>query len=625
MLPSRLRSLGWCLLVPALCLTVGCTKMLTQQAVNRFAEGLKDKDSAELKLAVSQRFEERALRREEAIKDLDVLKIPTDKVKIVDVEEVSKHEVRAKVEVGSKEAPRSVIYTLTRDPKIQRWVVDDVTLTQDTGRGEVSRSVIEQLDLVMSVRDFIDAWKTGESEQILAVTSPELRTQLEPLPPVWLKQIAAQVSAQTPQQKALRPDARIKDDAAFVQVGRVLVEFQLVDERWLVRDAALEDQENTVRSVRKLATALHQSQEFLNAYAAGDKESLAKFATPEFHNGCLVAADLSQVPIPAKELFEKPYEARQQKESLDLVLQSEQGTVLLSLLYQAKNGTTPELNAAPKVAEVSLLEQGSQETRRISAVFLGDTIVQLYAQALIARDVPRLQSMSTRDFSERVWSRMKPDIVKALPMPEIEPVAPVIEDIEYLGPTTQVTVTQGSRTLVYVLKANSGRVSVDDVLMPTLGRSNSFKVTAENLIPVYEFIAGMAGNQVQRLRDCSVESFNAMIWTQLSEVPDLGFDPIDLMTQPLTAMQVGESVTMLRFGQGAKGAEVQLSREAGELKVHDVAFMNGPQQRVELLATLRRMATQGLTPDGKIMPVKAETDGRAPKSSQRIQQAILVE
>ncbi len=81
MLPSRLRSLGWCLLVPALCLTVGCTKMLTQQAVNRFAEGLKDKDSAELKLAVSQRFEERALRREEAIKDLDVLKIPTDKVK----------------------------------------------------------------------------------------------------------------------------------------------------------------------------------------------------------------------------------------------------------------------------------------------------------------------------------------------------------------------------------------------------------------------------------------------------------------------------------------------------------------------------------------------------------------
>ncbi len=56
-----------------------------------------------------------------------------------------------------------------------------------------------------------------------------------------------------------------------------------------------------------------------------------------------------------------------------------------------------------------------------------------------------------------------------------------------------------------------------------------------------------------------------------------------------------------------------------------MAFMNGPQQRVELLATLRRMATQGLTPDGKIMPVKAETDSRAPKSSQRIQQAILVE
>lgn len=625
MLPSRLRSLGWCLLVPALCFSAGCSKMLTQQAVNRFTESLKDKDNAELKLAVSERFEERALRREEALKDLDVLKIPTGKVKIVEVEEISKNEVHAKVEVGSKEAPRSVVFKLTRDPKIQRWVVDDVTLTQDTGRGEVSRSVIEQLDLVMSVRDFIDAWKTGESAQVLAVTSPDLRAQLEPLPPEWLKQIAAQVSAQTPQQKALRPDARIKDDTAFVQVGRVLVEFQMVNDRWLVRDAALEDQEDTVRSVRKLATALHQSQLFLNAYAAGDKESLAKFATPEFHSGCLVAADLSQVPIPSKELFEKPYEARQQKDSLDLVLQSEKGTVLVSLLYQAKNGTTPELNAAPKVSEVSLVEEGSQETRRVSAVFLGDTIVQLYAQALIERNVPRLQSMSTRDFSERVWSRMKPDIVKALPMPEIEPVAPVIEDIEYLGPTTQVTVRQGSRTLVYVLKATSGRVSVDDVLMPTMGRSNSLKTTAENLIPVYEFIAGMAGNRVERLRSCSVESFNAMIWTQLSEVPDLGFDPISLMTQPLTAMQISDSGTTMRFGNGKSGAEVQLSREGGELKVHDVAFLNGSSERVELLATLRRMATQGLTADGKIMPVKAETDGRLPKSSQRIQQAILVE
>jgi hypothetical protein len=628
MLPSRPFPLGWFLLIPALCFSAGCTRTLTQQAVNRFTDSLNDKDDTELRLSVSQRFEDRALRRKEAMKDIDVLKIPSGKVKIVEVEEVAKNEVLAKAEVGSKEAPKHVVYKLTRDPKIQRWVVDDVTLTQETGRGVVSRSAIEQLDLVMSIRDFIDAWKSGEPNQILAVTSPELREQMEPLPPVWLKQIAAQISEQTPQQKALRPEARIKDDSAFVQVGRVYMEFQLVNDHWFVRDAALKDSndEDDVRSVRKLATALHQSQEFLKAYTANDKDSLAKLATPEFHNGCLVAADLTQVPIPNSQLFEKPYEARQRRESLDLVLQSEQGTVLVSLIYQAtKKGTTPERNAPPKVSEVSLAENGSQETRRLSAIFLGDTIVQLYAQALIDRDVPRLQSMSTRDFSDRVWTRMKPDIVQALPMPEIEPVAPVVEDIEYLGPTTQVTVRQGSRSLVYVLKATSGRVAVDDVLMPTMGRPNSLKVTAEHLIPVYEFIAGMAGNQVERLRSCSVESFNAMIWTQLSEVPELGFDPIVLLTQPLTGLQIGETVTSVRFGNGKSGAEVLLSRENGELKVHDVAFQNGSANRVELLSTLRRMATQGLTADGKIVPVKAETEGRVPKSSQRIQQAILVE
>lgn len=626
MLSKRPHWLGWCLMVTILCLGAGCTKMLTQQAVNRFTGSLQDKDYPGLKLSVSQRFEDRALRRPESLKDLEILKIPTGKVKIVELEEVSKNEVRAKVEVGSKESAKNVVFVLTKDPKIQRWVVDDVTLKQDTGRGEVSRSVIEQLDLVMSVRDFMDAWRSEEPERILSVTCPELRADLEHLPPVWIKQMAAQVSEQTPQQKTLRPDARIKDDAAFVQVGRVLVEFQLVENRWMLRDAALEDQEDTVRSVRKLATALHQSQKFLSAYQSGDKKSLAELATREFHNGCLSVADLSLLPLPTAQLFEKAYEARQQRESIDLVLQSDQGTVLVSLTYPAKTGSTPELNAAPRISEVSLVESGTSETRRMSAVFLSDTIVQLFAKSLIDRDISRLQSMSTRDFSERVWKRMKPDIVKSLPIPEIEPVMPTIQDVEYLGPTTQVTVSQGSRTLVYVLKAASGHVEVDDVLMPTMGRPNSLKTTVEHLIPVYEFVAGLAEGDVQRLRGCSEESFNAMIWTQLREVPNLEFDTVRYMTMPLMAMQTSDDFTTVRLGSATEGADVLLSREQGELRVHDVSFRTGPDRHVELLATLRRMAAEGLTSDGRIVPVKAEVqDAGIPRSAQRIQQAIHVE
>ncbi len=621
--------ISWIVACAVICLGSGCTKMLTQQAVNRFSKSLEEKDYTGLKLSVSNRFETRALRREEALRDLAILNIPTGKTKIIEIEEVSKNEVRAKVEIGKEKAAREVVYTLVRDPKIQRWVVDDVTLKQDSGRGDVTRSAIEQLDLVMSVRDFVDAWRSDEPEKILAVTSPELREQMEHLPPAWLTQLASHVAEQTPQQKSLRPDARLKDDKAVVGVGSVLVEFQLIDGHWFVRDAALEDQEDTVRSALKLATALRQSQLFLEAYAAGDQESLSKIATSEFHQGCLVAADLSRYPVSTVELFAKPYEARQQKDHLDIVLKSEQGAVLVSLDIRSSTGSnTAEKSAIPHVSEVTLVENGSRESKRLTSLYLADTIVNLYAEALISRDVKRLQSMSTRDFSERVWSRVRPDIVNALPMPEIEAATPEILNISYSGAKTEVTVSQGTRALTYVLHSTPGRMEVEDVLMPVEGRPSSLKLTMEHLIPVYEFIAGIAGDNVDRVRQCSAESFNAMIWQQLSEVPELSVDPVGLLTLPLTGMQTSDTVARLRFGDAARGAEVQISRENGEMRVHDMTLITGsrPSDRVELLATMRRMITGGLGSDGKIIQASVQSpDSARPTSSQRIQQAIQIE
>ena len=621
--------MSWILICMSLGLASGCTKALSQQAVNRFSESLEAKDYTDLKLSVSDRFEQQALRREEALRDIATLDIPIGKMKIIEIEEVSKNEIRAKVEVGKNKATREVVYTLTRDPKVQRWVVDDITLKQDSGRGEISRSASEQLDLVMSVRDFVDAWRSNNPEKILSVTSPELREQLEQLPPVWLTQLASHVAEQTPQQKSLRPEARLKDDLAFVGVGRVMVKFQLIEGQWFVRDAAFENQEETVRSALGLATALRQSQLFLMAYAAGDKDGLSKVATPEFHNGCLVAADLSQMPVATTSLFEKPYEARQQKDHLDIVLKSEQGAVLVSLDIKSATGSDiPEVSAVPRVSEVTLVENGSRESKRLSSVFLAETIVNLYAEALVARDVKRLQSMSTRDLNERVWSRVRPDILNAIPMPEIESAIPAILNISYLGATTEVTVSQGTRALTYVLQSTPGRMEVADVLMPTENRPSSLKTTVEHLIPVYEFVAGIASNNVGRVRECSAESFNAMIWQQLSEVPELSVDPVALLTQPLTAMEMGESLTRLRFGTATHGAEVQLFREEGEVCIQDMTLVNGstPRDRVELLATMRRMITGGLSADGKIMQVSGEMPETArPKSAQRIQQAIQVE
>ncbi len=607
--------------------SVGCTKSLTQKAVERFSESLEAKDEGELKLSVSGRFEERALRGEEALRDLKNLDIPAGEHKVVEVTEISAHEVKAKVEVGKEKNLKTVEYTLTRDPKIQRWVVDDLTLKQDTGRGEVSRSVIEQMDLVMSVREFVDDWRSEDRDKILAKATPDLRERLESLPPVWLTQLATHVSSQTPQQKTLRPEARLNGDKAVVQVGRVMVEFQRHEDQWLVQDAALEDQQDTIRSVRKLAGALHQAERFLAALEATDKTKMGEIATPEFHDGVLVSADLKSIPVPFKELREHPYEARQQRDSLDLVLAAEQGAYIVSLVFKSETGSNvPEINALPRVSELTIVKHGSSETQRLSAMVLSETIVQLFNEALVSRNVPRLQSLSSSDFRERVWDHLQPDIVGILPMPEIENAPVEFLNTTYVGATTEVTVQQGTRALTYVLRSSHGAIEVDDVLMPVVGRPNSLKETTEQLIPVYEFMAGVAEGNIPRIRECTAESFNLIVWNQVKTVPDLGVDPVSLLSQPLTGVTSSEGLTRLTFGTGATGAEVVLARAGEVLKVHDVVLVPQKGQRVEMLAAMRRMLADNFTVEtydrGRIQQVKAE--GILP-ASKRIQQAIQVE
>jgi hypothetical protein len=170
-------------------------------------------------------------------------------------------------------------------------------------------------------------------------------------------------------------------------------------------------------------------------------------------------------------------------------------------------------------------------------------------------------------------------------------------------------------------------MEIEDVLIPVQNRPSSLKLTVENLIPVYEFIAGIEGNNIQRVSHCSADSLNSMIWSQLSEVPDLGFDPITLLTLPLTGMQMDDKLVRLRFGNAKLGAEVQVSNDDGVTRIHDMTLITGtePKDRFELLATMRRMISGGLSSDGKIIQAKAETSSAIPtvKSAMpRIQQPI---
>lgn len=579
----------------------GCTNLLTQQAIDRFATGIQSKDLDSLKDATSPGFEEKALRLSESTTDLKVLNIPTGKVTIVKVQETAPGERKVYVKVGEK--GQQLEYRLVKDPDGHSWVVDDLVLPKSSKSttAPVSRSVAEQMDLLLSLREFLKAWQEGERDDILRVCSPDLRQQLEGLPEPWLKQLASQVVADVPKHKSLRPDARVDKDHAVLMLGKLVVEFRQIDGHWQLTDAAADSKEQSVRSSRKLAGCLVQTQKFLQAYGSGIKTTLEEATTAEFHNQCLAGADLATVPLPVQPLLGVAYDAKQQKNHTEILLEGPGGTYMFTLLTGdlAPTSSTPidSANAAPRISEVTIFEKSGSQVKRLSSMFLSQALLHVYADALINRDKIRLEKMSTEDFKRRVWSRADQGVLKTLPFPEVEAAPPEVTATVFQGDVTEVTVSQGSRALTYVLHSTKAGLLVDDVLMPVLDRPSSLKANAEQMIPIYQFAAGMYNGNLKMLRQASDEGLNRIVWMQLRSSPDFQdlfqCDAARRLTGPVESIRNIDSWSVVRIrspqdGPGT-GADVTLVREGDRYLVHDVKFVNGTEATAhrELLRTIR--------------------------------------
>jgi hypothetical protein len=600
----------------------GCAKILTQQAIDRFAAGIQEKDLDSLRASSSPEFEQRALRLSDATQDLKVLKIPTDKAKIVKVQDVNKDERKVYVEVGK--AAQKLEYRLVRSEETHQWVVDDVILPPKSTSAKtapVSRSVAEQMDLLLSLREFLNAWDKGEREQILGLCGPDLRKELEGLPDPWLKQLCSQVVADAPKHKSLQPDARVDKDRAFLMLGKLVVEFRHIDGRWQLQDAATDAKDETVRSVRKLAGCLVQTQTFLTAYGSQIKTTLEEVTTPDFHGTCLAEADLDAVPLPVQALLGLKYDARQQKNRTEILLDGPGGIYMFTLVTGdlAPRDSTPagSENSSPKVAEVTIFEKGGSQVKRLSSMFLSQQLLHVYADALSNRDKIRLEKMSTEDFRRRVWGRADESVLKSLPFPEVEAARPEVTATVFQGDVTEVTVTQGSRALTYVLHSTKSGLLVDDVLMPVLDRPSSLKANAEQLIPIYQFALGVHHGSMKALRQSSDDGLNKIVWIQLRSVPDFNdlfhSDVVKRLTAPVEAMRTVDAWSVVRIGRGRETVDVKLVKEADRYLVHDITFhedTTGAAQ-VHLLRTFRNeiaasMQRQYHANHDKILPASAE-------------------
>lgn len=574
---------------------------MTSRAIDAFTESLAAGDAEELRKVSSERFAQQALRLPEAGDDFKILNVPQGKLTVLQTEDLSENKKHITVQVGdSDNSEQTLEFHLVRPSSEKRWVVDDVFITQNRGGrdGPVTKSVTEQMDLLLTVREFLAAWKTGTREEVLQITDDELRTVLAELPPAYLNQLTKQTVEQV-KTRAFRPEARIDEDRAVVKLSRsrdgLMVSLARKDDRWLVTDVAPEDRdEESAASARIMAGVVKTAVDFMNAYASEDRDAMEAASDPAFHKK-LSGADLSTVPLPVIGLLAARYEYLQHDESVDFILPHGSNKYIVNLKRQDQEKTR-RLNKLPTyaVSEVTLFEDGSNEIKRLSSLFTVHAVVELFAEALIERDRGRLLALSTPEFNERAWARANDVVLHAIPLPEIEAEPPRVVATVYQGPVTEVTATQGGKALTYVLRSGRDKLLVDDVLLPVTDRSNSLKENVELLAPLYGFALGIHHHDMDLLKQTSGAGLRRMVWAHAATVPDIGVRMDEYLMLPLRTIKTGDNRSLVELSDGDRTTRIILVREGPRIIVQDIQFSagNGPGQQIEMLQALRTVVKQ---------------------------------
>ena len=579
----RLAALG-CLALPIA--FSGCANLVESRTIAAFSEALEEEDVDSLRDVTSSRFEEKSLRHENSVKDFSVLQIPKGDVEIIDVDYISDDEKRVTGQIG-KSKSRRLRYRLVRDEKTGKWVVDDVYIKKQKNGISSTRAVTELMDLVTTVREFIDAWDSGSRSDMLRMADPEFGTLLGSLPEAYLIRLAKQAIGDRAESK-VRPVAQMDEDVALVKLpgksGQMIISFTKIRDRWLISDLAVESRKDKdhISSVKQMATVLRSAAVFLNSYSTGDKKTLKTVTMKSFFENSLEPAILSTVQLPTDSQAASTYQVKLQSGFADFMVATDDELVKLSLLRIEGEDS----NTAVKylVDDVTIYEIDGNQEKRLSALFLSHAMVELYAEALSLRELQTVRMMSTADFKQRVWQRIDEPLMMQLPMPEIENAKPKILTSVFMGAVTEVTVRQGSRALVYVLQDRDGKLLVKDVLLPVSGRPNSLCKTLETMVPVIQFANSLSQRNVEALQQFSSRDLNRKVWHKAKQIPSIGLRLHEHFAVPLMSLDMNDDLAIVGLGDDQYGARVRLIREGDRFVVDDVKLVAGSEikQRIDL-------------------------------------------
>ncbi|MFG0241115.1 MAG: hypothetical protein ACF8CY_08735, partial [Gimesia chilikensis] len=292
----------------------GCASMVEMKTIEQFAQAMEKEDIRKLKHHTTMKFSKVAFRDKSSLDDLKVLNIPTGEATIVEIKDVSENHKKVVVEVGKNK--KKLLYELKKVTKTGEWVVDDIYINQKSKNLNVMKSVTEQMDLLVTIREFVDAWEDGNRDDILASTDGEFKETLEQLHPAFLAKLSQRIAGESSSTKRKRPDAQMDKDIAIIRIsrrsGQMIITMKLNEGKWKATDVAVESREdgNHVKSAKKEAKMLLAVSNFLDAYNQDDKVALKKFSADKFYQGSLNFGDLKVAPLPESQMAAADYELK---------------------------------------------------------------------------------------------------------------------------------------------------------------------------------------------------------------------------------------------------------------------------------------------------------------------------
>jgi len=593
---------------------IGCTHLIESRTVNKFAEALDKKNVSLAKSEATEEFNRKALRHTRALDDFEVLHLPAGKASVVKVEDESPTVKKVTVEVGKKK--RKLLYKLVKNEKSDKWLVDDIYVRQRRRGATVTEPVTKQMDLLLTVREFLEAWDGGGRGQILNVVTPELGGELRQLPGPALKQLARQVVGKPSADKKLRPKAELDGAAAIVSLprinGKMVLALKMRDGKWKVADVAVEArrQKDHLPSLLKKTVVVRTAHNFLAAYAAGNRRELEKLSTRKFYAETLSSSDLALMPLQSPGAADAEFEVTLEKTRANFLVKEPKRWVRISLIPLDKKADAAEggrrkaeggrrTNAATQylVEDVAVHKLGTKQEVRLSSFFTGRAKATLFAAAIARRDVPVLSKLSTGDFRRRVWDDLDPGMERSLPMPGLADSRLFVEWVDFHGAVTELHGRQGTQDVTYVLRERQGQVHVDDVRVLKYGKPTSLKGSLELAIPLRKFAAAIQKGDIPALQRVSSTDFNRLIWKQARSMPPSGrFVPRYLEGAIASVVRSGDE-TIVSVGDSRHGAKVKLLDQNGRYVVDDIVLIAGPlpSQRAALKQQLRTEMANSLT------------------------------